>query len=203
METIFSESRVAIEKRTMYICAIGLLFVLCASADWSDGHYGTDRTGEDMPGMPIFLGAKSAPKDCFDQCKKRVNCEAWSFTPPVCEDGKPNLQPGYCWLKTTLGDLIPAEKNCRVSGVMKTQLLPLSFVPIDIGFVSPTNWMLDQMLLEGNGLASYLSLFWEDINQSIWIGGKGIKFLLFSDPLNSHAFAFLNFFYHPFLTVLR
>ena len=34
-----------------------------------------------------------------------------------------------------------------------------------------TGWLLNQLKTQGSGLSGHLSLFWADVNESVWIGG--------------------------------
>ena len=33
-------------------------------------------------------------------------------------------------------------------------------------------WLLNQLKTQATGLSGHLSLFWPDVNQSVWIGGQ-------------------------------
>ncbi|KAJ9468493.1 hypothetical protein DIPPA_27539 [Diplonema papillatum] len=45
--------------------------------------------------------------------------------------------------------------------------------PLPTGSVTPQGWLLRQLVLQGEGLSGHLSLFWNDIMNSTWIGGGG------------------------------
>eukprot|EP00036_Acanthoecidae_sp_10tr_P008718 CAMPEP_0182927302 /NCGR_PEP_ID=MMETSP0105_2-20130417/13716_1 /TAXON_ID=81532 ORGANISM="Acanthoeca-like sp., Strain 10tr" /NCGR_SAMPLE_ID=MMETSP0105_2 /ASSEMBLY_ACC=CAM_ASM_000205 /LENGTH=698 /DNA_ID=CAMNT_0025065247 /DNA_START=1 /DNA_END=2095 /DNA_ORIENTATION=+ len=50
---------------------------------------------------------------------------------------------------------------------------PRAFTPLKVGAVTPKGWLLKQLQLQADGLSGHLSMFWNDIQNSIWIGGNG------------------------------
>lgn len=47
------------------------------------------------------------------------------------------------------------------------------FDPLPLGSIRPTNWLLNQLHIQANGLSGHLDEFWPDIANSAWIGGSG------------------------------
>merc|ERR1719345_237693 len=53
-------------------------------------------------------------------------------------------------------------------------MAPLAFKPLKNGAITPKGWLLKQLKLQAEGLSGHLSMFWNDIENSIWLpGGKG------------------------------
>jgi hypothetical protein len=52
-------------------------------------------------------------------------------------------------------------------------LAPHAYSPLPVGSVTPKGWLLKQLTLQAEGLSGHLSQFWNDIQNSIWIGGSG------------------------------
>ena len=52
------------------------------------------------------------------------------------------------------------------------QLLPLMFRPLPLGSIKPQGWLRDQLTIQANGLSGHLPLFWADVMNSSWVGGK-------------------------------
>lgn len=50
-------------------------------------------------------------------------------------------------------------------------LRPRSFIPLPLGHVLPTGWLLRQLRLQADGLSGHLDEFWADVGESGWIGG--------------------------------
>eukprot|EP00756_Hemistasia_phaeocysticola_P051986 Hpha_TRINITY_DN27171_c0_g1::TRINITY_DN27171_c0_g1_i1::g.29263::m.29263 len=48
-----------------------------------------------------------------------------------------------------------------------------AFEPLPTGSVTPQGWLLDQLKIQAEGLTGHLSMFWNDVMSSVWIGGKG------------------------------
>ena len=42
-----------------------------------------------------------------------------------------------------------------------------------VGSLTPQGWLKKELTIQANGLSGHLSLFWEDIANSSWIGGPG------------------------------
>jgi len=159
----------------MYLICLSL-FLLCVSAAWEDGHFGVDRPGSNLL-SPFVLDSQSTARDCYFLCEANENCKAWVYAPPQCVDGGVlQKEGGLCWLKAEIPPLVIAEEEdyCRISGVMvgDTPLLPLTYVPLKLGMIKPQGWLANQLVIQGNGLGGHLSLFWADVNQSVWVGGR-------------------------------
>jgi hypothetical protein len=45
--------------------------------------------------------------------------------------------------------------------------------PLPVGSVTPKGWLLKQLKLQADGLSGHLSQFWNDVENSIWVGGNG------------------------------
>jgi hypothetical protein len=96
------------------------------------------------------------------------SCEAWSFETRNAKCHLKNKVP----LQTIARN---ADGSARVtSGVKKAAvegLLPLKFTNFPLGSVKPAGWLQTQLVLVTNGLSGHLELFWDDISDSVWIGG--------------------------------
>lgn len=46
-------------------------------------------------------------------------------------------------------------------------------MPLCASLSHPQGWLLKQLQLQADGLSGHLSMFWNDIQNSIWIGGNG------------------------------
>lgn len=54
----------------------------------------------------------------------------------------------------------------------RSPLQPLAFVPLPLGAVKPLGWLLDQCLVQANGLSGHLEEFWPDLGpDNMWLGG--------------------------------
>ena len=51
-------------------------------------------------------------------------------------------------------------------------LAPLAFKPLPVGAVKPAGWLKSQLLLQADGLSGHMGLFWRDIVDSVWVGGR-------------------------------
>jgi len=51
-------------------------------------------------------------------------------------------------------------------------LAPRAFNPLSVGSVTPSGWLLKQLQLQADGLSGHLSSFWQDVEQSVWVGGS-------------------------------
>ena len=51
-------------------------------------------------------------------------------------------------------------------------LQPSTFKPLPTGSVTPKGWLLQQLKLQAQGLSGHLSQFWDDVMDSVWIGGS-------------------------------
>lgn len=50
-------------------------------------------------------------------------------------------------------------------------LAPLAFVPLPLGAIRPTGWLLRQLRTMADGLTGHLDEFWPDVKDSQWFGG--------------------------------
>lgn len=60
-----------------------------------------------------------------------------------------------------------------MSGVKGVSLLPPKYVALPVGAVQPLGWMKKQLSTQAAGLSGHLPLFWADVANSSWIGGRG------------------------------
>jgi len=52
-----------------------------------------------------------------------------------------------------------------------TRLAPKAFLSLPLGAVKPTGWLLDQLVVQANGLAGHEHDFYHYVSQTDWIGG--------------------------------
>ena len=52
-----------------------------------------------------------------------------------------------------------------------SSLVPLAYKPLRLGTVSASGWLLGQLKQQAASLSGHLDLFWNDVNDSVWIGG--------------------------------
>ena len=52
-------------------------------------------------------------------------------------------------------------------------LAPRAFNMLKTGAITPKGWLLKQLKLQAQGLSGHLSQFWNDIMNSVWVGGGG------------------------------
>ncbi len=52
-------------------------------------------------------------------------------------------------------------------------LLPKALRTLPVGSVTPTGWLRRQLELQADGLSGHLSMFWNDVMDSVWVGGSG------------------------------
>jgi len=151
-----------------------LLFVTVvvpyASAAWSSGHVGMDRPGGELVDAPLKLQGAQA---CFDTCQSTARCESWVHE--ACPE------ESRCLLKTSVPQqqLPNTGTSCIVtSGVRHAAaegLLPLLYKPLRLGQVQVGGWLREQLIVMANGLSGHLDLFWDDVMDSVWIGGTHDK----------------------------
>jgi hypothetical protein len=160
------------------VLRLAALVLGCASAahrdfsrtGWPNGNAGVDRIGGDM--RVVACDANATAACCFDACLAEGACAAWSF-----ELGG----SGKCALK----DRVPAPTVARddggrgaalvASGVKAAALqglLPLAYESFPLGSIQTAGWLRTQLVLMTNGLSGHLELFWDDIADSVWIGGQ-------------------------------
>jgi hypothetical protein len=150
--------------------ALGLLAAACLAcpgmAAWSDGDVNIDRPYSDLPFFPVNISSNSS-LECFNLCSSTPGAAAWAFGPagPGC------FPVAQCWCKDAVAP--QSYATCRVSGVLGAGQLPLAYVPQPVGSVVPTGWLGRQLNIQADGLAGYLELFWEDVQNSSWLLGPG------------------------------
>jgi hypothetical protein len=52
-------------------------------------------------------------------------------------------------------------------------LAPVMYKPLKTGSITPKGWLLKQLKLQAQGLSGHLSQFWNDVMNTVWIGGDG------------------------------
>lgn len=151
-------------------------FISPVSSAWSSGHNGVIRIGIDLPGYPKPVG--DTPQSCFDACFRESACQAWSFKSVECSHQSTN-RTALCYLKHSLSKQKLHFSNISgcvcASGVKraaKKGLLPLKFKTLTLGTVAPQGWLRNQLITMANGLSGHLDLFWNDVMDSVWVGGK-------------------------------
>jgi len=152
--------------RSFVLAAALLVLPSSAAPGWSNGNVGVDRPGSSYRFVDCGNQTQAC---CFNECMKDDACQAWSF----------ELAKGLCNLKNSVPSQILArdtDGKARVaSGVKRAAaegLLPLKFDNFKLGTVKPTGWLRTQLILMTNGLSGHLELFWDDIADSVWIGGE-------------------------------
>ena len=110
--------------------------------------------------------------EAFLVAKSSMALKAWTFKSAQCSDG------ATCTLRKTAPkqSLAPPDGGCETfSGttapVRAGGLLPLQYQPLPLGTVIPRGWLRDQLVTMANGLSGHLELFWDDVHDSVWIGG--------------------------------
>ena len=51
-------------------------------------------------------------------------------------------------------------------------LTPLRCEPLPLGSVKPAGWLKRQLEIQAGGLGGNVDLFWPDVKDSAWVGGK-------------------------------
>eukprot|EP01116_Phalansterium_solitarium_P013518 TRINITY_DN30900_c0_g1_i1.p1 TRINITY_DN30900_c0_g1~~TRINITY_DN30900_c0_g1_i1.p1 ORF type:complete len:747 (-),score=282.91 TRINITY_DN30900_c0_g1_i1:136-2376(-) len=139
---------------------------MVSQAHWSDGDPGLDRMYGDLKNFDM---STNTTVECFNACNATDGCLGWSMMPsgPCAGHG----QPAVCWLKGSLG--APMLNPCRIFGIMPGSFLPKAYWEAPVGSLTPTGWLQTQLQIQAAGLSGHLALFWNDIENSIWIGGEG------------------------------
>ena len=137
---------------------------------WSNGHAGIDRPGAPADIIAVHRRLPSTAA-CFEACLSLEACASWTFKSAQCSDAT-------CTLRKTAPkqSLAPPDGGCETfSGttapVRAGGLLPLQYQPLPLGTVIPRGWLRDQLVTMANGLSGHLELFWDDVHDSVWIGG--------------------------------
>ena len=126
---------------------------------------GSDRVGGDIPHPhgQVKLRATDDASACAQRCLDTAGCVAWVFDP------SPPSAP-TCSLKSEL-TLVSAHST-RTSGTVSPGLLPPAYPKLPASAFQPEGWLKTQIVLQNEGLAGHLQLFWADVAQSEFIGGK-------------------------------
>ena len=150
-----------------------LTLVLCPpSTGWSTGHSGVDRPGN--PADTISAKRLETTGACYESCLKLAACASWTFESAGCGDER----AGRCTLRSTVPrqQLAPQEEECQVASGTSAParaggLVPLLYKPLPLGNITVRGWLRDQLVTMANGLSGHLELFWDDVHDSVWIGG--------------------------------
>jgi hypothetical protein len=59
------------------------------------------------------------------------------------------------------------------TAALPSSLTPPTYAPLQVGSVTPKGWLLKQLRLQAEGLSGHLSMFWDDIKNTVWLGGTG------------------------------
>ena len=136
-----------------------------SSAAWTDGVSGIDFKFNDLDS---FVDPTNSTLVCFTACMDAgPSCAGWVFMPagPTC--GGVNAT---CWLKSAMLSAVTAP--CRVAGVTPNAIAPPVLTTTRVGDVVPLGWLDAELKAQAEGLTGYLALFWADISNSTFIGGK-------------------------------
>ena len=136
------------------------------------GHAGSDRSGADILATPMRLHRGASASDCAQACLDTDGCVAWSYDPVDghCDTPHTSQRSPACYLKHTITPV--AAHSCRTSGTPYAALLPPAFPKLPATAVTPTGWLGQQLKVQAAGLAGHLQLFWPDVADSEFIGGK-------------------------------
>ena len=135
------------------------------------GHAGSDRSGADMSAAPMRLRRGATTADCAQACLRTRGCVAWSYDPNdgSCDTPHTSNRSPACFLKHTVTAV--SAHSCRTSGTPYATLLPPAFPKLPASAITPTGWLAKQLQVQLAGLAGHLQLFWEDVADSVFIGG--------------------------------
>ena len=136
------------------------------------GHAGSDRSGADILATPMRLHRGASASDCAQACLDKDGCVAWSYDPVDghCDTPHTSQRSPACYLKHTITPV--AAHSCRTSGTPYATLLPPAFPKLPASAITPTGWLAQQLKAQLAGLAGHLQLFWEDVSDSVFIGGS-------------------------------
>ncbi len=160
-----------------------------ASALLSDGDVGI---GNNAHNLTSFTMSTNTTAECYSACAgNSSSCGAWQMTvsSPACTGGGPAI----CTLKGPYGGpsrdvwegaITPVYLDpCAISGPVLVGgagalLQPVAFEAPSLSTVVPSGWLLDQLATQATtGLVGYLDLFYFDIEESVWVGGKADGYL--------------------------
>ena len=142
-----------------------------AFAGWSNGNAGVDRPGNDYNVTVCDHTREQAAAQacCFNICMSDDACAAWSY----------EFDNGKCHLKDATPPQAVSHGADRqplfASGVKhaaQSGLLPLQYTNFKLGTIKTSGWLRTQLVLMTNGLSGHLELFWDDIADSVWVGGQ-------------------------------
>jgi hypothetical protein len=127
-----------------------------AFAAWEDGHCGAARIGVGV----IHHATAANARACGDLTGT-----------PACASWNHDLRSSVCTLNSDAPAWTRSEGTC--SGTTGNTLQPRAFTPLRTGAVTPSGWLAKQLQIQADGLSGHLSLFWNDIAESVWVGGNG------------------------------
>ena len=168
-------------SRSRSALALALALALApraARADWASGAPNIDRSGaffdHELTGSPL---AAPSPAACFALCNATWGCAAWVWTPnatALCPGGRANSTPlprlAQCSLKYAVGNA--TLSNCSTSGLPEQRLAPAAHAAVGTGSVRPAAWLRAQMQLNADGMVGHLQDFFDEVQNSSWIGGN-------------------------------
>lgn len=67
--------------------------------------------------------------------------------------------------------IVFASLTCFLAVESARTLLPRAYDPLPAGSITPRGWLLEQLKLQAEGLSGHLSMFWDDVMNSVWVGG--------------------------------
>ena len=144
----------------MLFSAFAVVSATGYEAGWQHGHSGVDR-----PGGDFNVTQSALPAGCFAMCMADERCRSWThFADTVT-----------CHLKDQVpAQALVADRTCAsgVKAAAAQGLLPLKFKNFKLGSIAPAGWLQKQLVLMTNGQAGHLELFWDDIQDSVWVGGE-------------------------------
>ena len=144
----------------MLFSAFAVVSATGYQAGWQHGHSGVDR-----PGGDFNVTQSALPAGCFALCMADERCRSWThFADTVT-----------CHLKDQVpAQALVADGTCAsgVKAAAAQGLLPLKFKNFKLGSIAPAGWLQKQLVLMTNGQAGHLELFWDDIQDSVWVGGE-------------------------------
>ena len=121
--------------------------------------------------LSSFQMTSNSTAECATACATSPGgqCHGWVVGnwAPQCGTSLPT-----CWLKTEMGGNVTLNP-CRISGYLPSVLSTPAYTTMPVGSVSPGGWLQAQLAVQAAGLTGYLPHFWEDIENSTWIGGPG------------------------------
>eukprot|EP00966_Prymnesium_polylepis_P196757 4559219-Prymnesium_polylepis.1 len=159
---------------------IAVVAITTCCAAWRTGHRGVDRPGD--PKDHLALGnhlALTSAAECFEACLMNDACGSWTYRTKDC---LPSVEEAASMATCTLRTTVPPQKLAATEGACEVTsgtaaparskgLLPLQYTPLPLGSITARGWLRDQLVTMANGLSGHLDLFWDDVHDSVWIGG--------------------------------